>query len=98
MSEDRPSQDMPHPDKDEHQSPGREKNAAQPLDAGKTHGGPERYPSVRPDDGIDGAAEGRSFDPRADAPTPRQGAGDGPASVNAGRLGPEADPAEGRRD
>jgi hypothetical protein len=47
----------------------------------------------------EGSSEPRSFDPAADAPTPRQGAGDGsiPSSANEGRLGPGADPVEGKR-
>lgn len=51
----------------ENQSAGREANAAQPLDAAPDNAGPERYPSVRQDDGIEV--------PRN--PRPRQGAGDG---------------------
>jgi hypothetical protein len=56
---------------------GREANAATPLDQEQpTEVAPERYPSVRQDDSIETPAEGRSFDPSGDAPTPRQGAGD----------------------
>jgi hypothetical protein len=74
---------------------GREKNAAQPLNEADDKGGPERYPPVSKDDSVQ-AGEGRSFDPGA---TPRQGAGDGsaPASRQEGNLGPEGDPAEGKR-
>lgn len=97
---------------DKIQSEGREGNAAQPLNAADNNGGPERYPSVRQDDAVERTGRGeavtgqssgeqRSFDPAADAPTPRQGAGDGgaepPASANEGRLGPGADPVEGKR-
>jgi hypothetical protein len=67
------------------QTAGREENAAQPLDAADDNGGPERYPSTRADDGLE-----RSFEPKArdeTAPSP-----------NEGRLGPAADPAEGKRD
>jgi hypothetical protein len=79
--------------------PGRVENAATPLDQEQpTSVTPERYPSVRQDDSIEAPAEGRSFDPSVDAPTPRQGAGDTSPAVNQGRLGPEADPAEGKRD
>lgn len=78
------------------QSGGREANGAQPLNAGESHGGAERYPAVDQTDGVQG--ENRSFDPAADAPTPRQGAGDtSPSSANEGRLGPGADPVEGKR-
>jgi hypothetical protein len=80
------------------QTAGREANAAQPHQALGEHATPERYPSVRQDDAIEGSGEKRSFDPRADAPTPRQGAGDSSPATNQGRLGPEADPAEGKRD
>jgi hypothetical protein len=81
------------------QSEGRDANGAQPLNASDNKDGPERYPSVRQDDSVDSGAEQRSFDPSADAPTPRQGAGDGgaPASANEGRIGPGGDPAEGKR-
>lgn len=88
------------------QSEGRDDNAAQPLNASDNQRGPERYPSVRQDDAIERTGrgeqvtgEGRSFDPSADAPTPRQGAGDGsaPHAANEGRIGPGGDPAEGKR-
>jgi hypothetical protein len=62
-------------------------------------GGPERYPSVDQTDAVEAgpAGEPRSFDPSADAPSQRH-AGDGvPASTSDGRLGPQGDPAEGRR-
>lgn len=81
---------------DKIQSEGRRENAALPLNADKNTGGPERYPAVRQDDAVDG--EDRSF--AEGNPQPRQGAGDGPAvppSANEGRLGPGADPAEGKR-
>src|SRR4051794_25664757 len=84
------------------QTAGREANAAQPHQALGEHATPERYPSVRQDDSIESPGEGsgehRSFAPRADAPTPRQGAGDTSPAINQGRLGPEADPVEGKRD
>lgn len=83
---------------DQAQTPGREANAAQPLDQEQpTEATPERYPSVRRDDSVEAAGEERSFDPSVNAPTPRQGAGDDAHAVNEGRLGPEADPAEGKR-
>lgn len=77
------------------QSEGRRENAAQPLNAADDKGGPERYPAVRQDDAVDG--EDRSF--AAENPEPRQGAGDSsvPHSANEGRMGPGADPAEGKR-
>ncbi|HEY8573726.1 hypothetical protein [Phenylobacterium sp.] len=80
------------------QSDGRDENGAQPLNASDNKGGPERYPSVRQDDSVE-SGEQRSFDPSADAPTPRQGAGDSsqPTSANEGRIGPGGDPAEGKR-
>ena len=79
---------------------GREANAARPLDEEQpTEATPQRYPSVRADDSVENPGEPRSFDPRAGAPTPRQGGGDtSDAAVDQGRLGPEADPAEGKRD
>ncbi|MFL5295574.1 MAG: hypothetical protein ACJ798_04250 [Phenylobacterium sp.] len=88
-------------DADVGQTAGREANAAQPHQALGEHATPERYPSVRQDDSVespaDGSGESRSFDPGVNAPTPRQGAGDASRSVNEGRLGPEADPVEGKR-
>ncbi len=76
-------------DKDRLQTDGRKANAAQPLNVGKDNAGAERYPAVGKDDAV--TATGN--------PQPRQGAGDGsaPKSVNDGRLGPGADPAEGKR-
>lgn len=84
---------------DEHkiQTDGREGNAAQPLNAAKDNEGAERYPSVSKDDGVEkSAGENRSF---GDNPEPRRGAGDTstPPSANEGRLGPGADPVEGKR-
>jgi hypothetical protein len=88
------------------QTGGREDNAAKPLNTAPDQGGPERYPAVRQDDAVEATGrteevtgERRSFDPSADAPTPRQGAGDGsvPHSANEGRLGPGGDPVEGKR-
>lgn len=78
---------------------GRKANAAQPLNAADDNAGAERYPSARRDDSVEGPAETRSFDPRADAPAPPQGAGDTspPPAANEGRLGPGAGPAEGKR-
>lgn len=88
---------MGHDDKSrEIQSDGRHANAAQPLNDAPDHGGPERYPSTNRDDSI--APDGGG-DTAADRnPRPPQGAGDGgPASTNDGRLGPGADPVEGKR-
>lgn len=93
-------------DKNRIQTAGREENAARPLNAEPDDGGPERYPSVRQDEAVERtgragqvSGEDRSFEPPSGAPVPRQGAGDGgaPASSNDGRLGPGADPAEGKR-
>jgi hypothetical protein len=88
---------------DDKLTPGRNRNAARPLDAADDKGSPERYPPVRQDDAVELAAltegdadEPRSFDPSADAPTPRQGAGDGSAPISR-HTGPGGDPAEGKR-
>ena len=83
------------------QSGGREENAGQPLNAAPDRGVPERYPPVDRTDAVQPAGragEPRSFDPSADAPTPRQGAGDGSSEATpAGHMGPKGDPAEGKR-
>jgi hypothetical protein len=51
---------------------------------------------VNQTDGVEGPC--RSFDPSVDAPTPRNTAADSsPTSTQEGRLGPEGDPAEGKR-
>jgi hypothetical protein len=87
---------------DKMQTPGREDNAAAPAAASDKKGEPERYPTVRQDDAVEGLGlpedERRSFDPAKNAP-PRapKGAEDAPVSTNNGRLGPGADPAEGKR-
>jgi hypothetical protein len=93
MADERAGAQTPRPDaasKDKIQSGGRSTNAAQPLNAADDHGGAERYPDP----------ERRSFDPAADAPAPRQGAGDPSAEAEAsppGRhMGPEGDPVEGK--
>jgi hypothetical protein len=86
----------PRPDDDKLQTPGREQNAAQPLDASGNKQGAERYPPVRQDDAVDVTGEDRSF---GGNPAPPQGAGDAstpPVSSNEGRLGPAGDPAEGK--
>jgi hypothetical protein len=83
------------------QTPGRDANAAQPLDAAKNKGGPERYPRVRQDDAVERTGPGekvRSFD-RADESTDAGEAAD--ASRDGGQKdfgGPQADPAEGKPD
>ncbi len=84
------------PDREKIQTQGRQDNAAQPLNAAEAKGGAERYPPVKPDDGVEATPEDRSFG--GGNPEPRQGAGDGAASaaVNEGRLGPGGDPAEGK--
>src|SRR5436309_1825809 len=84
---------------DKIQTGGRKANDATPLNASPDDGGPERYPSVRQDDAVERTGrseqigsddEPRSFDPRADAPTPKQGAGDGSAAAKQqGFEGPE---------
>ena len=58
-------------------------------DGGKTPAEPEIWPSVRQDD----AVEHRSFDPAADAPTPKSE----PDAPLDSRMGPKGDPAEGKR-
>ncbi|HVI31873.1 hypothetical protein [Phenylobacterium sp.] len=89
---------MPQERDDKINTEGRKANAAQPLNAADDNAGAERYPPARRDDSVEASGETRSFDPSADAPTPRQGAGDtSPTSANEGRLGPGADPAEGKR-
>jgi hypothetical protein len=101
MADEREGQDI-EPGKaaneDKIQTGGREANAAQPLNAADDNGGPERYPAVRQDDSVERTGEDRSFEPPAN-PQPRQGAGDAtvPPAANEGRLGPGADPAEGKR-
>jgi hypothetical protein len=85
------------------QTPGREANAAQPLDAARDKGGPERYPPVRQDDAVERTGLGeqlRSFDPAdQEAADGRDMAED--ASRDGGQKGfegPEGDPAEGKPD
>jgi len=96
--------------KDKVQTSGREANAAQPLNAAGENAGPERYPSAGRDDSVErtgrnapATGEGRAFAPPQN-PEPPQGAGDSsappsatPPSTTDGRLGPGADPAEGKR-
>jgi hypothetical protein len=57
-----------------------------PSPSPKGERAPEPYPSVRQDDSVE-AGEGRSFDPAKTAPP----------STQEGRIGPEGDPAEGKR-
>ena len=106
MAENDTSQSEGVANEDSIQTGGREGNAAQSLNAADDNGGAERYPSVRQDDSVERTGrteavtgESRSFDPSADAPTPRQGAGDSsiPPSTNEGFTGPGADPVEGKR-
>jgi hypothetical protein len=83
------------------QTPGRDANAAQPLDAAKNRGGPERYPRVRQDDAVERTGLGeqaRSFD-RADEADAADNMAD--ASRDGGQKGfegPQADPVEGKPD
>jgi hypothetical protein len=87
------------PNDDKIQSQGRKDNAAQHVNAAEPNAGAERYPPVSKDDGVEApASERRSFE-RVRNPQPRQGAGDGgpDPSVNQGRMGPQGDPAEGKR-
>ena len=80
-------------DEREGQSPASKPAADKDKAAGRKDSdrGPERYPTVRQDDAVEGpSGERRSFDPVHDAPTqPRQ--------EGEGRLGPRGDPAEGKR-
>ncbi len=98
---------MPDPNRDKDaqaaekrgQDKGREDNAAQPPRTMDQDVDPGSYPAARRDESVELEDEGRSFDPRVTAPTPRQGAGDGsPTAVNEGRAGPQADPVEGKRN
>ncbi|MFZ5718804.1 MAG: hypothetical protein ACOY5Y_04975 [Pseudomonadota bacterium] len=88
------------PNRDEIQSEGRKKNAALPLNVEKENAGAERYPPARKDDSVERVeSQARTFGAGGDNPKPRQGAGDGgpPPSKNDGLLGPDGDPAEGKR-
>jgi hypothetical protein len=96
----------PVANEDRIQTAGRDRNAARPLNAADNDSGAERYPAVRQDDAVERTGrteqvtgEGRSFEPGADAPTPRQGAGDTSPEVAKQQAfkGPEGDPAEGKR-
>lgn len=63
---------------DEIQSDGRKHNAAQPVNTAPDNAGPERYPSVSREDGVEN-------------PRPRQGAGDGGPGPTLNRsVGPNA--------
>lgn len=78
---------------------GRKENAAKPLNTAQDNAGAERYPPTGRDDSVGKAGDGgeaRSFDPSVDAPTPRQGAGDG-SQTSQDLTGPGGDPAEGKR-
>lgn len=108
MADEREGQDIGKSpaNEDKIQSAGRKANDAEPLNAADDNAGPERYPSVRQDDAVERTGrveevtgESRSFDPRADAPTPRQGAGDtAPETAKQdGFSGSEGDPVEGKR-
>lgn len=85
------------------QTSGREANAAQPLDAAKDKGGPERYPPVRQDDAVERTGFGeqvRSFDPADQAAADARDIGED-ASRDGGQKGfegPQGDPAEGKPD
>lgn len=91
------------------QTPGRQDNAAQPLNAAERNAGSERYPSVDQHEAVErtgrsGEASGerRSFEPkiRNETAPPEDASTDGddvPPSANEGRLGPGGDPAEGKR-
>jgi hypothetical protein len=79
-----------------------ERESAHDPPAAKDRGGPERYPPVNQTDVVERSGRGeapagepRSFDPSADAPTPREGASDGSSDLR--HMGPDGDPAEGKR-
>jgi hypothetical protein len=77
---------------DKVQTPGREANAARPLnEADEAQGSKESKP----------ASESRSFDARGalaqDSGSSSGGDASAPPATNEGRLGPEGDPAEGKR-
>lgn len=79
------------------QSSGREENAAQPTDAAKDKGGPERYPPVRQDDAIERTTPGewvRTFE-STDEAAPRRDTADHDGGQK-DFEGPQADPAEGK--
>jgi hypothetical protein len=81
---------MADPSSEPYPSKGREANDAQPLNAADDNGGPERYPSARKDDAVE------SIEPKTpQSRSPARARGD--SSVNEGRLGPGADPVEGKR-
>ncbi|MDD3837733.1 MAG: hypothetical protein WCY15_10335 [Phenylobacterium sp.] len=99
-------------DENKLQSEGRKANAAQPLNAAEDNAGPERYPSVNQHDAVERSGRGPavagehpSFQPprtgiREETSPPEDASTDGddvPASSAEGRLGPGADPAEGKR-
>lgn len=86
------------------QTGGRQENAAKPLNTAPDDAGAERYPSVDQDEAVErtGRAaevtgEDRSFEPKVRNETAPEGAGGIPHSTNEGRLGPGADPVEGKR-
>ena len=87
MADEREGQDLQGDaasSRDKLQTAGRRENAAQPLDAAESQGGPERYPETR--SFADSAPEDdASVDPQS------------PTSPNEGRLGLAVDPAEGKR-
>ena len=76
-------------DQEKDQNGGRTRNAAVPLPPGESSARPEDYPE----------GESRSFEGPKGNPAPRQGAGDtSPVATNEGRLGPQSDPVEGKRE
>jgi hypothetical protein len=81
------------------ESKGRIDNGAVPIGDAPKVATPEDYPKTAKDDSVEAPGETRTFHSETGNPEPRQGAGDGgPApSVNEGRLGPGADPVEGKR-
>jgi len=71
------------------ESEGRKENGATADYPGVSEVTPQAYPQVRKDDAME----------RPGNPDPPQGAGDtsAPAATNDGRMGPQGDPAEGKR-
>ena len=89
--------DQNHPaNEDKIQTPGREANAAQPLNASENEGGAERYPPVRQDDAVETGEAKRTFDRGSEAESQQDGDGDITDTPDEDKLGIRGDPAEGR--
>jgi hypothetical protein len=93
-------------DQQKDESKGRRDNAATADYPDVSQVTPQAYPAVNQRDAVERTGrteevtgEDRSFETATGNPKPRQGAGDGsaPPSTNEGRVGPQGDPAEGKR-